>query len=232
MAAHLDICDRRHRDERNAMNSAPQPVDVDPLKSLVDKVISATALLLTAPLFALVGLAIKIDGAIWPQDRGPAFHREPRISAGQPFTVIKFRTVQIRAIDEVHAVGLTIKHLERTDRGHTKVGRVLRRWYLDELPQLINILRGDMSLVGPRPPAPSEYARELSEGNTRKSLARAGLLGLQQAQKGQTTSFEEEIALDYEYVARVGEMSPLRRLAYEFGIILRCLRVLWEGKGL
>jgi hypothetical protein len=57
-------------------------------------------------------------------------------------------------------------------------------------------------------------------------------MGLQQAQKGQTTSFEEEIALDYEYVARVAEMHPLQRLAYEFGIILRCMRVLWEGKGL
>jgi lipopolysaccharide/colanic/teichoic acid biosynthesis glycosyltransferase len=216
----------------NAMNSAPQPVDVDPLKNLVDKVVSATILLLAAPLFALVGLAIKIDGVIWPQDGGPVFHHEPRVSAGQPFTVIKFRTAQIHAIDEIYAMGLTIKHLERTNRGHTRVGKVLRRWYLDELPQLINILRGEMSLVGPRPPAPSEYMRELSEGNTRKALARAGLVGLQQAKKGQTTSFEEEIALDYEYVARVGDMHSLQRLAYEFGIILRCLRVLWEGKGL
>ena len=214
------------------MNPAPQPVDVDPIKNLVDKVVSATVLLLTAPLFALVGLAIKIDGALWPQDRGPVFYREPRISAGQPFIVIKFRTAQIRAIEEARAVGLTIKHLERTDRGHTRVGKVLRRWYLDELPQLINILCGDMSLVGPRPPAPSEYERELSEGNTRKALARAGMVGLQQAHKGQTASFEEEIALDYEYVARVGDMHPLQRLAYEFDIILRCLRVLWEGKGL
>jgi lipopolysaccharide/colanic/teichoic acid biosynthesis glycosyltransferase len=214
------------------MDSTPLPVDVDPLKGLVDKAVSAAALLLTLPLFALVGLAIKIDGAIWPQDRGPMFHREPRISAGQPFRVIKFRTVQTCAIDEVYAMGLTVKHLERIDRGHTKVGRVLRRWYLDELPQLINILRGDMSLVGPRPPAPSEYERELAEGNTRKTLARAGLVGLQQAKKGLTVSFDEEIALDYEYVARVSKMRPPQRLAYEFGIVLRCLRVLWEGKGL
>ena len=210
----------------------PRSVDVDPLKGLVDRMVSAIVLLMALPLFALVGLAIKIDGAIWPQDRGPVFHREPRISAGQPFTLIKFRTVQIRAIDEIHGKGLTIKHLERTNRGHTRVGRVIRRWYLDELPQLINILCGDMSLIGPRPPAPSEYERELSEGNVRKKLARAGLVGLQQARKGHTTGFEEEIALDYEYVARVGEMSPLRRLVYEIGLILSCLRVLWEGKGL
>jgi len=226
------------------MNSTPQhlvltqteavlrPVDVDPLKGLFDRIVSVTVLLLALPLFALLGLAIKIDGVIWSQDRGPVFHREPRISAGQPFTLLKFRTVQISAIDATHEKGLTIKHLERTNCGHTRVGRVIRRWYLDELPQLINILCGEMSLVGPRPPAPAEYERELAEGNIRKRLARAGLVGLQQAYKGHTTSFEEEIALDYAYVARVGEMGPLRRLVYEIGIILSCLHVLWEGKGL
>jgi lipopolysaccharide/colanic/teichoic acid biosynthesis glycosyltransferase len=93
-------------------------------------------------------------------------------------------------------------------------------------------LRGEMSWVGPRPPAPFEYQRELSEGNVRKRLARAGLVGLQQANKGRTHSFDEEIALDYEYVARVRTMSPPRRLIYDVSILLRTLRVLLEGKGL
>jgi lipopolysaccharide/colanic/teichoic acid biosynthesis glycosyltransferase len=140
--------------------------------------------------------------------------------------------MQVSAIQKARQRGLTVKYLEREQQGHTRVGRHLCRWYLDELPQMFNILRGEMSFVGPRPPAPFEYERELAAGNVRKRLARAGLAGLQQAHKGRTQSFEEEIALDYEYVALVGAMSPLRRLFYDVSILLRTLWVLVEGKGL
>ncbi len=212
--------------------NAPAPVDVDLLKAIFDKGLAAITLLLTAPLFALAALAILLDGLLWPDDRGPVFYHETRISAGRPFSLFKFRAMQISAIQEAQGQGLTVKYWERENRGHTRVGWHLRRWYLDELPQIINVLRGDMSFVGPRPPAPFEYERELAEGNVRKRLARAGLVGLQQAHKGRTESYDEEIALDYEYVARVGAMRPPRRLVYEIGLMARSLRVLWEGKGL
>jgi lipopolysaccharide/colanic/teichoic acid biosynthesis glycosyltransferase len=210
----------------------PGPVDVDPLKALFDKVFSAVLLSLSVPLTALIALAIKLDGLIWSADSGSVFYSETRISAGESFRLLKFRTMRISAIREIRQHGSTTKYLERESRGYTRVGRILQRWYLDELPQLLNVLRGDMSFVGPRPPAPFEYERELSEGNVRKSLARAGLVGLQQVNKGRTKSFEEEIALDYEYIARVGGMRPPRRLVYEMGIILRSIRVLLEGRGL
>ncbi|MGD9100746.1 MAG: sugar transferase [Anaerolineae bacterium] len=216
----------------NHQTDIPPPADVDLLKLFFDKSLSAIALLLTSPLFALVTLAILADGLIWPQDRGPIFYRETRISAGRPFSLLKFRTMQVSAIREAQRQGLTVKYWERENRGHTRVGWRLRRWYLDELPQLVNILRGDMSFVGPRPPAPFEYERELAEGNVRKRLARAGLVGLQQAHKGRTQGIEDEIALDYEYVARVAALSPPRRLVYEIGLIARSIRVLIEGKGL
>jgi lipopolysaccharide/colanic/teichoic acid biosynthesis glycosyltransferase len=199
---------------------------------LFDKSLSALALLLASPLLTVIALVILVDGWLQPEDRGPVFYRETRISAGRPFSLLKFRTMQVSAIREAHERGLTVKYLEREDRGHTRIGQHLRRWYVDELPQLINIFRGDMSFVGPRPPAPFEYERELSEGNVRKKLARAGLVGLQQANKGRTQGFEEEIALDYEYVATVREMNPWQRLLYELGIIARSVRVLLEGKGL
>jgi lipopolysaccharide/colanic/teichoic acid biosynthesis glycosyltransferase len=210
----------------------PQPVGVDPLKATFDRGLAALILLITAPIFAAVALAIWIDGYFWPEDRGPVFHRETRVSAGQIFSLFKFRTMQVSAIQEARQQGLTVKYLERQNRGHTRVGLYLRRWYLDELPQVINILRGDMSWVGPRPPAPFEYERELSEGNVRKRLARAGLVGLQQANKGRTQGFDEEIALDYEYAAQVRTMSPTRRFVYDISILVRTLRVLVEGKGL
>lgn len=210
----------------------PQPVDVDLLKALFDKSLALVALLLAAPVFALAALAILLDGLFCPEDRGPVFYHETRISAGRPFSLFKFRTMQIRAIQQAQDQGLTVKYWERENRGHTRAGWYLRRWYLDELPQIVNILRGDMSFVGPRPPAPFEYERELAEGIVRKRLARAGLVGLQQAHKGRTGNYDEEIALDYEYAARVGAISPPRRLVYEIGLIARSLRVLWEGKGL
>ena len=212
--------------------NVPQPVGVDLLKAAFDRGLAALILLVTSPIFALVSLSILLDGLIWSEDKGPIFHRETRVSAGQTFSLLKFRTMQVSAIQEARQQGLTVKYLERENRGHTRVGSYLRRWYLDELPQVINILRGEMSWVGPRPPAPFEYERELSEGNVRKRLARAGLVGLQQANKGRTKSFDEEIALDYEYVAQVRTMSPARRLVYDVSILLRTLRVLVEGKGL
>jgi len=212
--------------------NVPPPVDMDFLKLLFDKSLSTLALLLTAPVFAGVALAILIDGLIWPEDRGPVFYRETRISAGKPFSMLKFRTMQLSAIQEARRQGLTVKYWERANRGHTRVGQCLRRWYLDELPQIVNILRGDMSFVGPRPPAPFEYERELAKGNVRKQLARAGLVGLQQAHKGRTQGFDEEIALDYEYVARVGTMNSPRRLLYEIGLIVQSVRVVLAGKGL
>ncbi|MFQ5610536.1 MAG: sugar transferase [Anaerolineae bacterium] len=212
--------------------SIPPPVGVDPVKATFDRGLAALCLLAGSPVFGLGALAIWLDGLLWPEDRGPVFHREQRVSAGQPFELFKFRTMQVAAIEAARAQGLTVKYLEREDRGHTRLGRYLRRWYLDELPQLLNILRGEMSFVGPRPPAPFEYERELAEGNVRKRLARAGLVGLQQAHKGRTRSFEEEIALDYEYVATAGQLGPWRRLVYDIGLLLRSLRVLLEGKGL
>lgn len=213
-------------------NDIPQAIGVDALKATFDRGLAATGLLLAAPLLLLGALAIWLEGLLWRENRGPIFHREIRVSKGKQFSLFKFRTMQVAAIEEMRAQGLTVKYLERENRGHTRVGRFLRRFYLDELPQVINILRGDLSFVGPRPPAPFEYERELSEGNVRKKLARAGLLGLQQAHKGRTKGFDEEIALDYEYIRRAGSMNPPRRLVYDVSILLRCVRVMLEGKGL
>ncbi len=215
-----------------APTDLPQPIEADYLKVIFDRGFAAIGLLLTSPLLALGAVLILLDGLFRASDRGPVFHRETRISKGQAFSILKFRTMQVAAIEEMRAQGLTVKYLERQNRGQTRAGIFLRRFYLDELPQLFNILRGEMSFVGPRPPAPFEYERELSKGIVRKKLARAGLVGLQQAAKGRTGSIEEEIALDYEYVRQAGSMSPLRRLVYDTSIMVRSVTVLMEGKGL
>ena len=110
-------------------------------KSIVDRLAATAALLWFAPLLAGVAIAIKLTS------RGPIFFRQQRLGFNNlPFSVYKFRTMRV-----ARTAGETLKQAKRQDSRVTPVGAFLRRWSLDELPQLLNVLRGDMSLVGPRP---------------------------------------------------------------------------------
>lgn len=125
------------------------------MKRLFDVAASLVAIVILSPLFALIAIAVKLTSA------GPVFHRGERIGrGGVPFRILKFRTMR------VNASGPAIT--SRDDGRVTPLGRVLRRWKVDELPQLVNVLRGEMSIVGPRPEAP-EYVR-LYTGDERRVL--------------------------------------------------------------
>jgi lipopolysaccharide/colanic/teichoic acid biosynthesis glycosyltransferase len=131
------------------------------MKRLFDVAASLVALIVLSPLLALIALAVKLTSS------GPVFHRGERIGRdGVPFRIVKFRTMRANA----GGPAITREHDSRI----TPVGRLLRRFKLDELPQLINVLRGEMSIVGPRPEAP-EYVR-LYTGDERRVLSvRPGL---------------------------------------------------------
>ena len=169
------------------------------VKSAFDKACAASALLVLAPLFAVIAISIKLT------DHGPVFFRQIRIGKdGEGFTLFKFRTMvpdaeqrklQLAARNE--ADGLLFKI--RRDPRVTRPGAWLRRWSLDELPQLINVLVGDMSLVGPRPALPDEVARYA--GHMRRRLAvKPGLTGLWQVSGRSDLSREEAERLDLHYV--------------------------------
>lgn len=116
------------------------------IKRLFDVTVALVGLVLLAPLFALIALTIKLDSA------GPVFFRQPRVGRrGQPFNIFKFRTMAIQT-------GETRQLTVGDDCRITRAGRFLRRYKLDELPQLINVLHGTMSLVGPRPEVPRYVA--------------------------------------------------------------------------
>jgi lipopolysaccharide/colanic/teichoic acid biosynthesis glycosyltransferase len=118
------------------------------LKRLFDLIVSTLALALLSPLLLGLLTAMALDMLAVPADRGSFFSRETRISRGRPFGLLKFRSA-------------------RPDGGLTWVGRtLLKPWYLDELPQLLNVLRGDISLVGPRPWPPEMVQRQLEGGRT------------------------------------------------------------------
>lgn len=170
------------------------------LKGTVDRTLALVALLvLLVPLLAL-GLAVRLSS------RGPALFRQERVGAdGKTFTMYKLRSMHLDAEQDMtglqprndNADGLLFKM--RDDPRVTRVGRFLRRFSLDEFPQLVNVLIGDMSLVGPRPPLPSEVERYALDVR-RRLLVRPGLTGLWQISGRSDLSWDESVRLDLHYV--------------------------------
>ena len=167
----------------------------------LDIVFSFAALLLLLPLLALIAFLIRLDSP------GPVLFIQKRVGKdGQEFPVFKFRSMFLNAEDRLASLqsanersGPVFKM--RHDPRVTRAGRSLRRCSLDEVPQLLNILRGEMSLVGPRPALPREVALYTPEQRGRLSVT-PGLTGLWQVSGRATLSFEQSVALDLEYVRR------------------------------
>ena len=171
------------------------------LRRLLDLVVTLTALLLFLPVLALVALLIKLGSP------GPVLFIQKRVGRdGREFPVFKFRSMYM---DAEHRLETLLAENERSgpvfkmrqDPRITRIGRVLRRGSLDELPQLLNVLRGEMSLVGPRPAIPREVALYTPTQRGRLAVT-PGLTGLWQVSGRANLSFEESIALDLDYIER------------------------------
>ncbi|HSP95253.1 MAG TPA: undecaprenyl-phosphate glucose phosphotransferase [Thermoanaerobaculia bacterium] len=163
------------------------------VKRTVDLVASSAALAVLSPVFAAIALAIRRE------DRGPVFYRQRRMGLdGRPFEILKFRSMVPGAEDESGPTWAS-----PGDPRRTRVGRFLRRWSLDELPQLVNVLRGEMSLVGPRPERP-EFVREFKETFPQYMLrhrVRAGMTGWAQVHGWRgNTSLTKRIEYDLYYI--------------------------------
>jgi exopolysaccharide biosynthesis polyprenyl glycosylphosphotransferase len=168
-------------------------------KLAFDRALGAVLFALCLPLMATTAVAIRLTSP------GPALFRQTRIGAdGEPFTMLKFRSMvigaesmlaQLEAVDEGAGLLFKIKH----DPRMTPVGKFLRHFSLDELPQLWNVVRGEMSLVGPRPPLPHEVAGYCDDA-VRRLRVRPGLTGLWQVSGRSDLSWEESLRLDLRYV--------------------------------
>jgi len=206
------------------------PVPYPPLKSATDKALAALALLLVSPIFLAAVVGMGIDMLTVAYDRGPFLYRERRISRGREFDLLKLRTLRIQALASLGADGYA-RLAEADPANLTRAGRLLKRWYLDELPQLLHILRGDMSLVGPRPWPVVMVEEQAAAGLDYRNHVRAGWTGPAQVQKGNPdpVSYAE---LDLGYVRACRTWSQSRLLRYDLGILAQTVIVLLRGQGL
>ena len=159
------------------------------LKRLIDIIIAIIALLSLSPLLLLIGLAILIDS------RGPIFYVDDRVGQyGHSFRIYKFRTMVVGA--RYQGLGLEVA---QNDTRITLVGHFLRQWSLDELPQLFNVLIGDMSLIGPRPTVQSQVDFYTSE-QKRRLIVKPGISGWAQVNGRNTIPWHKRIELDIWYI--------------------------------
>ncbi|WP_214326057.1 sugar transferase [Nonomuraea sediminis] len=188
------------------------------VKSVFDRVVAFGLLVLLAPLLAGLAVAVRMTSP------GPALFRQTRVGRdGRPFTIVKFRTMRPDAERQKIALvsegdGLLFKI--RNDPRVTPLGARMRRHSLDELPQLINVLLGHMSLVGPRPPLPEEVAR-YGDDVRRRLLVRPGLTGLWQVSGRSDLSWEESVRLDLRYVENWSLMLDLQILWKTWSAVAR-----------
>ena len=191
-------------------------------KRAFDIVVSSLALLVLSPILALVALMVRTDG-------GPAMFHQSRVGLdGRTFTMFKFRSMVVDAEARLPELltgsdgnGMLFKM--RQDPRVTRIGAVLRRLSLDELPQLINVLRGDMSLVGPRPPLRSEVDMYELWAH-RRMLVKPGITGLWQVSGRSDLSWDDSIRLDLYYVENWS-------LASDMVIMWRTCRAVLERHG-
>lgn len=194
------------------------------LKRFFDIVLSLAALIVLMPLFVIIAIAIKLDS------RGPVFFIQERVGyLGQNFFFYKFRSMFTDAekrkkelLDQNQSADGVIFKMKEDPRV-TRVGRFLRRTSMDELPQFFNVLFGDMSLVGPRPPLPSEVAQYSLEDRKRLNVI-PGLTCLWQIKGRSDIPFNEQVKLDKEYI-----QSP--SLWRDLLILLRTVPAILSGRG-
>ena len=190
----------------------------------------ALALVAAAPLLAAAAGLVAIDSILCRRDRGPLLYRERRVSGSREFDLLKLRVLRQEAIAEALRAFGQVRPAERDLANLTWAGRVLKRFYLDELPQLWNVLRGDMSLVGPRPWPPPMVEEQERQGLAYRRLVPAGLTGPAQVRKGVPgIRFAD---LDLAYVEACRAWSPWRLLRYDLGILFETARVIAHGEGL
>jgi lipopolysaccharide/colanic/teichoic acid biosynthesis glycosyltransferase len=199
-------------------------------KLVFDKLVGTAFLLLSTPLWIAIACAILIESALSRRARGPLFHTETRVSAGRPFKLYKFRILTPEAEEAIRG-GERPKAIENDPRNLTRTGWLLKKIGVDELPQLLHVVSGSMSFVGPRPKPVAEYHDEIANGHDFRAELRAGLTGPTQILKGTAPPPDQGTNDEFAYAEMLRTASAWRVLATDTRILLSTIRVLLRAAG-
>lgn len=188
------------------------------IKRLSDIILSACGVVILSPVMGLIAYKIK------KEDGGPIIYKQVRVGKnGQSFEMYKFRSMvpnadqlleKLKDQNEVEGAMFKMKHDPRI----TQIGHFIRKHSLDELPQLVNVFKGDMSLVGPRPPLPTEV-KQYTKYDKQRLYVKPGCTGLWQATERNNVGFDKMVELDLNYISHSG-------LNYDFRIILKTIMII------
>ncbi|WGS70280.1 sugar transferase [Lactiplantibacillus plantarum] len=194
------------------------------IKRVFDFVASLLGLIILSPLFLLIAIAIKVE-----DPKGAVFYSQTRLGRGEvPFKMYKFRSMVSNA-DELLEKLLKDNEIDgamfkmQDDPRVTKIGRFIRKYSIDELPQLLNVLQGSMSLVGPRPPLPREV-EEYSDYDKQRLAVKPGCTGLWQATVRNSVGFDEMVKLDLTYISK-------RSVAFDVYILFKTVVIMFKPNG-
>ncbi|ARK33836.1 sugar transferase [Lactiplantibacillus plantarum] len=194
------------------------------IKRVFDFVASLLGLIILSPLFLIIAIAIKVE-----DPKGAVFYSQTRLGRGEvPFKMYKFRSMVSNA-DELLEKLLKDNEIDgamfkmQDDPRVTKIGRFIRKYSIDELPQLLNVLQGSMSLVGPRPPLPREV-EEYSDYDKQRLAVKPGCTGLWQATVRNSVGFDEMVKLDLTYISK-------RSVAFDVYILFKTVVIMFKPNG-
>lgn len=200
-------------------------------KVLFDKSIALVALVISAPILFLLKISYVLEGVIIPENAGPMFFYYNAVSSGKVIPKYKIRLIKSKYIEPEGAKrhDWIAYSAEWTPDSRTYTGQFVKKFYLDELPQFWSVLKGDMSIVGPRPLSVLHYERDRAQGNVTRFLLRGGLLGLGHINKG--TSEMGNPVYEYEYVDQYLKRSSFGLLCLDLWIIWKGILVIIKGGG-